>query len=129
MKEKDIRTSSTASRLRQIMEERGLKQVDLVRMVQPYCQKNGIRMNRSDISQYVSGKFEPKSDKLMALGEALGVSPAWLMGLDVPMTGGARVNPGNAEEDAEILILYRMLTDDQRKMIRILIRQLLSGEG
>ena len=42
-------------------------------------------MNRSDISQYVSGKVEPGQDKLTVLGLALGVDPVWLMGIDVPM--------------------------------------------
>ena len=41
-------------------------------------------MNKSDISQYVSGKVEPSQDKLVILGMALNVSEAWLMGFDVP---------------------------------------------
>ena len=40
-------------------------------------------MNKSDISQYVSGKVEPNQDKLAVLGMALGVNEAWLMGYDV----------------------------------------------
>ena len=42
-------------------------------------------MNKSDISQYVSGKVEPNQDKLYVLAKALNVSEAWLMGYDVPM--------------------------------------------
>lgn len=41
-------------------------------------------MNKSDISQYVSGKVEPSQDKLVILSMALNVSEAWLTGFNVP---------------------------------------------
>ena len=41
-------------------------------------------MNKSDISQYVSGLVEPGQEKLFILGKALNVSEVWLMGYDVP---------------------------------------------
>lgn len=47
---------TTSQRLRQIMEERNLKQVDILNKVLPYCAKFDVKMNKSDISQYVSGK-------------------------------------------------------------------------
>lgn len=75
---------STSSRLKAIMYQRNLKQVDILEMVQPYCKKYDIKMNKSHISQYVSGKVEPSQDKLVILGMALNVSEAWLMGFDVP---------------------------------------------
>ena len=50
-------------------------------------------MNRSDISQYVSGKVEPGQDKLAVLAKALHVDPVWLMGIDVPMTPNASPIP------------------------------------
>lgn len=40
-------------------------------------------MNKSDISQYVSGKVEPNQDKLYILSNALNVREAWLMGYDI----------------------------------------------
>lgn len=67
------------------MHLRNIKQVDILNSVLPVCQKYGLKMNRSDISQYVSGKVKPNQDKLYALSEALNVDPAWLMGADVPM--------------------------------------------
>lgn len=75
---------STSNRLKTIMYQRNLKQVDILEMVQPYCKKYDIKMNKSHISQYVSGKVEPSQDKLVVLGMALNVSEAWLMGFDVP---------------------------------------------
>ncbi len=77
--------SDTKSRLNYIMETRSLKQVDILKKCEPYCKKFDIKMNKSDLSQYVSGKVEPSQYKLMVLGMALNVSEAWLMGFDVSM--------------------------------------------
>lgn len=79
-----MKQSCTADRLRHIMNSRNLRQVDILRMCQPYCAKHGVKMNKSDISQYLSGKAEPSQDKLIVLGMALGVQESWLMGFDVP---------------------------------------------
>lgn len=76
--------SSTAERLRLIMEERGLKQVDILELCKPYCEQFGMKLNRNDLSQYVSGKVTPKQDKLSILAMALNVNEVWLMGYDVP---------------------------------------------
>lgn len=76
---------STSIRLTRIIKERNLKQVDILSMAIPYCKQYGIKLNRSDLSQYVSGKVIPGQDKLTVLGLALNVSEAWLMGYDVPM--------------------------------------------
>lgn len=80
-----MKTENTSIRLKKIMGERNLRQVDILKMVEPYCERYGIKMNKSDISQYVSGKNEPGQDKLVMLGMALQVCEAWLMGYDVPM--------------------------------------------
>lgn len=83
-----MKQSTTADRLQYLMAVRNLKQADILRAAQPYADDAGIKMNRSDMSQYVSGKVEPGQDKLMVLGKALGVDPVWLMGIDVPMIPG-----------------------------------------
>lgn len=79
-----MKISNTSSRLKQLMTERNLKQVDILNLSIPYCDKYGVKMNKSDLSQYVSGKNEPGQDKLFVLGNALNVNEAWLMGYDVP---------------------------------------------
>lgn len=53
-----------------------MKQSDLVRLTE---------IPKSAISQYISGAFEPKQDRIYLMAKALNVSEAWLMGLDVPM--------------------------------------------
>lgn len=76
--------TSTSIRLKQLMSERNLRQVDILEACKPYSNRFGIQIQKSDLSQYVSGKTEPKQDKLSILGMALGVNEAWLMGYDVP---------------------------------------------
>ena len=52
------------------MKERNLKQIDIVRLAEPYCKENNTRLGRNDISQYVAGKSEPGQHKLDKLGKA-----------------------------------------------------------
>lgn len=92
-----MKNSNTANRLRQIMTELGIeRQVDLLNLVAPYCKEYGVKMNKSDISQYLSGKNQPTQSKLFVLSAALNVSEGWLMGFDVPME-----RPSDAERFAK----------------------------
>ena len=68
---------------------RDLKQVDILNKLQPLCSIYNVKFNKSDLSQYVSGKTEPNQDKLFILSKALDVDVAWLMGFDVPIVSGA----------------------------------------
>lgn len=67
---------TTQKRLLTAMSFRNLKQVDLVN-------KTGI--SKVVISGYVNGTFNPKQKNIYLLAQALNISPAWLMGYDVPM--------------------------------------------
>jgi transcriptional regulator with XRE-family HTH domain len=73
---------NTSIRLKKIMQEKNLRQVDLLEMVKPFCEKYDVKINKSDISQYLSGKVKPGQEKLSMLGMALGVTESWLMGYD-----------------------------------------------
>lgn len=77
-----MKVATTAERLKEIMEDRNLRQTDILRLTMPYVEKAGLKMNRSDLSQYVSGKVEPGPEKLEILAKALKVSEVWLMGYD-----------------------------------------------
>lgn len=65
-----------AKRMRQAMAILNMKQTELV-------EKTGL--TKSAISQYYSGKFEPKQKGIYLISKALGVNEAWLMGYEVPM--------------------------------------------
>lgn len=80
----NMRVSTTADRLQQLMNERGLRQTDILKLVAPLCSMNNIKLNKNHLSQYISGKAVPRQDKLTILSIALKVSEAWLMGYNVP---------------------------------------------
>ena len=98
----------TSIRLNEIMEERHLKQVDVLRLAQPYAKRYGVKLGKSDISQYVSGKTEPQQQKLFILSKALNVNPSWLMGLDAPK----EVNELQ-KSDAITDIIIKLRTDSE----------------
>lgn len=81
-----MKISTTSERLKEYMSKYNLRQVDILEKVKPYCDEYGVKMNKSDLSQYVSGKNEPGQDKLIVLAKALRVTEPWLMGYDVPET-------------------------------------------
>lgn len=106
---------STAKRLKQIMDERNLKQVDILNMSLPICKHYDIKMNKSDISQYVSGKVEPSQEKLVVLGLALNVTEAWLMGFDVPME--RKDTASQAGKDFDLLYKFSMLSNRDKNIV------------
>ena len=114
----------TSDRLKKIMSERRLKQVDILNMSLPFCQRFNVKMNKSDISQYVSGKVEPSQEKLVVLGMALNVSEAWLMGFDVSPV--RKDNQKEANEDIDLLWKISMLDKRDKETIRDMIDVMLS---
>ena len=97
-----MKEKNTSDRLKQIMNERNLKQVDILNKVQPYCREFNQKINKSHLSQWVSGTNEPNQSKLYILALALGVSEPWLMGYDVPMERKEIFTKENAILDAKI---------------------------
>lgn len=123
-----MRPYTTAQRLQQIMKERGYKQVDILRLARPYCEKFNVKLSKSALNQYISGNVkDPRGDKLSILSYALAVSEAWLMGFDVPME---RTTPiPNIEKDgrqARLVELFNRLSDDEQDEIISLIEWKLS---
>lgn len=63
-------------RLSEAMQIKGITQAEL-------CKRTGI--GKSAMSQYISGKFNPKQTRTYLIANALNVSIPWLMGADVLM--------------------------------------------
>ena len=63
-------------RLNKAMKQKGLKQVDLLRA----AKEQGIKLGKSQVSQYVSGKAIPRKALGAFLAKTLEVEPAWLYG-------------------------------------------------
>ncbi len=77
-----------ADRLKLAMDRRGLKQVDLCRA----AAGKGVKLGKSHVSQYVSGKTVPRADILHFLAETLEVEENWLKGM-----GEEKKNLGGSE--------------------------------
>ncbi len=94
MEKKDIR-----DRLREAMELRGLRAVDLV-------ERTGIP--KGTISYYLSGHTQPKADRLYLIARALDVSEAWLLGYDVAIHRPEK----QKKTDQLAKLIGRMRTDE-----------------
>ena len=117
-----MKNENTAIRLKKIMEDKNLRQTDILNLAIPFCNMYNVKMNKSDISQYCAGKTEPNQKKLFVLGKALNVSEAWLMGFDVPMervqTPGSNEHKTNVlSSDDEFFINYNKLNSANKRKV------------
>ena len=71
-----MENTTFAKRLNEALEQRGLKQVDLIRA----AEAAGVKLGKSQVSQYVSGKAVPRKNIMAFLAGALGVETEWLCG-------------------------------------------------
>ena len=70
------RSATTAERLREALDRLNMKQVELSRLTD---------IDKGTISNYLSGKYEPKANGISKMAKALNVTEMWLWGYDVPM--------------------------------------------
>ena len=65
-----------AHRLKQSMKDKNMKQIDIMRA----AESKGLKLGKSHVSQYVSGKTIPRENILKVLAEILEVEASWLRG-------------------------------------------------
>lgn len=75
---KKMKNSVFGIRLRTLLQEKEIKQIELVRL----AEEKGIKLGKSHISQYVSGKTIPRKEILQFLADTLEVDAEWLLGKD-----------------------------------------------
>ncbi|MFA9493660.1 S24 family peptidase [Streptococcus sp. E17BB] len=126
-----MQQDTTSKRLKLIMSQRNLKQVEILEKSLPYQKKLGIKMGKSTLSQYVSGKSVPAQKQLYLLSKTLNVNEAWLMGYDVAME---RIPDNEREKEKnslpKILTIYNQLEEDrQEKVLDFASEQLEEQEG
>ena len=90
-------TESFSTRLNDAMALRELKQIDFVHA----AEKFNIKLGKSHMSRYVSGKTVPRADIAHFLAAYLRVNEDWLMGKDVPMEEHAAILPDFAGEQPD----------------------------
>lgn len=109
------RPATTPERMRTALSYANMKQIELSRLT-------GI--DRGTISNYVSGKYEPKSDAINKMAIALNVNEMWLWGYDVPME--RQKNTPNKQELTEgenlLLELFRQVPVESQQMVLDMIR-------
>ena len=103
--------TTTAERLKQLLRDRNLRQVDALALIEPWARKYNVPFYKQNLSLYLKGTVEPNQDKLILLAKAFNVSEAWLMGFDVPME---RQNP-----TAEIAPDYVVKNGDQELLVEV----------
>lgn len=99
-KENNGTRAELKDRLREAMDARSLRPVDIV-------EQTGIP--KSMISYYLSGKSVPKADRVYTLSQVLGVNEAWLMGYDVPMTR----SPEQKKNDTLVGVVKQLRNDPE----------------
>ena len=111
------RVATIAERLSYAIRTKGVKKIDLCK---------SLDIPKSALSHYISGKYEPKQDRIHMLALALNISEAWLMGYDVPMdrqTYYANTNKDTPDEnnltegEEKLLMLYRKASPDTREFL------------
>lgn len=118
-----VKTSSTSERLQEAMRSTRMKQADLAR---------ATGLSKGGISNYVTGRYEPKSDIISKLAKALGVSEMWLWGYDVPKDRNVVKNnspsePSLTEGEKMLLELFRRVPEDQQTLVLQMIRAALGN--
>ena len=117
------KTSTTSQRLREAMRIRNMRQADLAR---------ATGLAKGGISNYVTGRYEPKSDIISKLAKALDCSEMWLWGYDVPMERDkkAPIEESDLNDGEKILLdLFRRVPADKQELVLQMIRAALGSQG
>lgn len=115
------RKETCADRLRKALTLKGMRQSELCRIT---------KIPKSAISQYLSGDFEPKQNRVYLIAKTLDVSEAWLMGYDVPMereTPPPLAKESLSEGEKALLELFNRVPEDQQKLVLQMIRAALGN--
>ena len=120
--EKWSRSATTSQRLREAMADANMKQADLAR---------ATGLSKGGISNYIIGRYEPKSDIISKLSMALNCSEMWLMGYDVPKER-KKNTPDKlelTEGEKMLLDLFRQIPEDAQKMYLEVLRASLKSQS
>ena len=119
------RNDTCANRLATALSIKGMRQSELCKLA---------KIPKSSLSQYLSGDFEPKQDRIYNIAKVLNVSEAWLMGYDVPMERQKNVSsdkvaePDITEGEQMLLDLFRRVPEDKQRMLLDMIRVALGNQ-
>lgn len=111
-KTKYSKVSTVAERIQAALTIKGMRQADICKLA---------NISKSSMSQYMSGYYEPKQDRVCAMARALNVNEAWLRGYDVPMDMDAKTaglaEPKLSECERMWLELYNREPEDTKDLL------------
>jgi transcriptional regulator with XRE-family HTH domain len=119
------RVATCAERIKKALLIKGMKQSDLCRLT---------KIPKSALSQYISGAFEPKQDRIYLMAQALNVNETWLMGLDVPMERQDKLKETSSDKieltegENMLLELFRRVPEDKQELVLQMIRVALGNQ-
>ena len=113
------RIATCAERIKTALSIRGMKQAELCRRV---------NMPKSSLSQYLSGLFEPKQDRVYDMAMALNVNEAWLMGYDVPMEKQSPEKVEILKEAEELVSLFLKAPKNKQQLVLQMVRVILENQ-
>lgn len=107
--------STFAERLKDAMMQAGMKQIEVIRAAQPLCEEQGVKLGKSHMSQYLSGKTAPRGEVMRILAQVLEVDVAWLQGgqdkAAVQKVQNNRTQENESREEKETVQEERIMTD------------------
>lgn len=134
------KAATTAERLKQAMDEAQMKQADLAK---------ATGLSKGGISNYVLGRYEPKSDVINKLAKALNCSEMWLWGYDVPKERQKKISFDEGQltegkrlvlelfdqipEEEQIQLVqtikaFRQIPEDHQKLVNQMIRAAVNNQ-
>jgi len=121
--------SRSCDRIKEMLYETGLRQIDVVNRSQSICERYGIKpITKPQLSEWVHGKYSPNQWYLTVLGDIFGVNEVWLMGADVPKYKEASTQASSAEADFELIDLFSRLTDENKATVLAVINGLIASQ-
>lgn len=120
------RVAETADRLKEALRVSGKKQIDIAR-------ETGI--DKGSISNYTSGRYEPKLGAIKKIAAALDVDEMWLWGYDVPMERGNTQNEkpatdkgsGLSKSQRELMQFAEGLSEEEAAQVLQTMKLLVQG--
>ena len=94
--------STFATRLKIYMDKANMKQAELAKKT---------KINKSSISEYLSGNYEPKQRNIYKLATALGIKPSQLMGIEPEEPAPLSLN----QQEETLIKKYRQLDADGKE--------------
>ena len=115
-------------RIKEALEKREITQTELA---------DKAKIDKGQLSSYISGKYKPRQNNIDALSSALNVNEAWLMGFDVPMERN-NVKASSeitvykvhceTENESKLILSYRELNNANQSRVRAYTENLLSAQ-